>query len=119
MPLLAFANAVEKNSARLIEAQSRSTGQISHFIAKEEVAARVDHLRFFSGAARLPEGKASGEYLPGLTSSIRRELLGVVGQVVPWNWPLLMSLCFYAVRSNKAISAGCMPGLAVERISVL
>lgn len=90
--LLCLADAVEKNNDRLIEAQSRNTGQPKHFIASEEVAAAVDHIRFFAGAARLLEGKATCEYMPGMTSSIRREPLGVVGQVAPWNYPLLMAV---------------------------
>lgn len=90
--LLALADAVAQNSERLIDAQSRNTGQIKHWIAQEEVAASVDQLRFFAGAARLLEGKATAEYLEGLTSSIRREPLGVVGQVTPWNYPLMMAV---------------------------
>ncbi|AQS42285.1 MAG: Aldehyde dehydrogenase [Candidatus Tokpelaia hoelldobleri] len=90
--LLYLADAVEKNSDQLIEAQSRNTGQIKRFIASEEVAAAVDQLRFFAGAARLLEGKATCEYISGMTSSIRREPLGVVGQVAPWNYPLLMAI---------------------------
>ncbi|MCC8385188.1 aldehyde dehydrogenase family protein [Photorhabdus laumondii subsp. laumondii] len=90
--LLALADAVEKNSERLIEAQSRNTGQLKHLIASEEVAASVDHIRFFAGAARFLEGKATAEYLPDMTTSIRREPLGVVGQVTPWNYPLMMAV---------------------------
>lgn len=90
--LLELADAVEKNSDRLVEAQSRNTGQIKHLIASEEVATSVDQIRFFAGMARLPEGKSSGEYLEGFTSSIRREPLGVVGQVTPWNYPLMMAV---------------------------
>ena len=90
--LLALADAVEKNGDRLVEAQSRNTGQIKHWIAQEEVATSVDQLRFFAGAARILEGKATAEYLEGLTSSIRREPLGVVGQVTPWNYPLMMAV---------------------------
>lgn len=90
--LLQLADAVEKNGERLIEAQSRNTGQLKHLIASEEVATSVDQIRFFAGAARFLEGKATTEYLPGLTSSIRREPLGVVGQVAPWNYPLMMAV---------------------------
>ncbi|MBD2794156.1 gamma-aminobutyraldehyde dehydrogenase [Xenorhabdus sp. 42] len=90
--LLQLADAVEKNSDRLIEAQSRNTGQLKHLIASEEVAISVDQIRFFAGAARFLEGKATAEYITGLTSSIRREPLGVVGQVTPWNYPLMMAV---------------------------
>jgi betaine-aldehyde dehydrogenase len=90
--LLALADVVEKNSDRLVDVQSRSTGQIKHLIASGEVDAAVDQLRFFAGAARLLEGKATAEYVRGHTSSIRREPLGVVGQITPWNYPLLMAV---------------------------
>lgn len=90
--LLALADAIEANAERLIEAQSRNTGQLKHLIASEEVGASADQVRFFAGAARLLEGTASGEYLEGLTSSIRREPVGVVGQVTPWNYPLMMAV---------------------------
>ncbi|KOY64011.1 gamma-aminobutyraldehyde dehydrogenase [Photorhabdus heterorhabditis] len=90
--LLALADAVEKSAERLIEVQSRNTGQLKHMIASEEVATSVDHIRFFAGAARFLEGKATAEYLPNMTTSIRREPLGVVGQVTPWNYPLMMAV---------------------------
>ena len=52
----------------------------------------VDNLRFFAGAARNLEGKAAGEYIEGYTSMIRREPVGVVGQIAPWNYPLMMAV---------------------------
>jgi 1-pyrroline dehydrogenase len=61
-------------------------------LAREEVEMIVDHLRFFAGAARTLEGRATGEYMPGHTSMIRRDPLGVVGSVAPWNYPLLMAI---------------------------
>jgi aminobutyraldehyde dehydrogenase len=61
-------------------------------LAREEMEMIVDHLRFFAGAARVLEGRAAGEYMPGHTSMIRRDPLGVVGSVAPWNYPLLMAI---------------------------
>lgn len=90
--LLQWADAIEEQAPALIEAQSRNTGQLKHLIATEEVAVAVDQIRFFAGAARCLEGKASGEYLTGLSSTVRREPLGVIGQVTPWNYPLLMAV---------------------------
>ncbi|MFW1774606.1 gamma-aminobutyraldehyde dehydrogenase [Acinetobacter seifertii] len=90
--LLKLADAIEANANRLIEAQSRNTGQLKHLIASEEVGVSADQVRFFAGAARLLDGSATGEYLEGLTSSIRREPIGVVGQVTPWNYPLMMAI---------------------------
>ena len=52
----------------------------------------VDHIRFFAGAARVLEGRSAGEYMAGHTSWIRREPIGVVGQVTPWNYPMMMAV---------------------------
>ncbi|MGW4119160.1 aminobutyraldehyde dehydrogenase [Nocardia sp. NPDC004711] len=90
--LLKLADAIEANAQALVEAQSLDTGQPKHLIASEEVAAGADHLRFFAGAARLLEGKSAGEYMEGFTSYVRREPVGVIGQVTPWNYPLMMAI---------------------------
>lgn len=90
--LLRLADEIEKNVHRLAEVQSQETGQLRHFIEKEEIAASCDAIRFFAGAARCLEGKAAGEYTAGFTSTIRREPLGIVGQVTPWNYPLMMAV---------------------------
>jgi betaine-aldehyde dehydrogenase len=90
--LLQLADAIEQNAERLIEAQSRNTGQIKALIASEEIGTSADQIRFFAGAARFLDGKSTAEYMQGLTSSIRREPLGVVGQVTPWNYPLMMAV---------------------------
>ena len=58
----------------------------------DEIGVIADNLRFFAGAARCLEGRAAGEYLEGYTSLIRREPVGVIGQVTPWNYPLLMAV---------------------------
>ena len=52
----------------------------------------VDNLRFFAGAGRILEGKSAGEFVAGRTSIIRREPVGVVGQISPWNYPLMMAI---------------------------
>ncbi|MGO4783917.1 aminobutyraldehyde dehydrogenase [Cryobacterium sp. W22_MBD10_FK3] len=90
--LLLLADAIEANSDAIVEAQHRNTGQPRATIAADEVAAGADQLRFFAGAARLLEGKSAGEYLEGMTSWVRREPIGVVGQVTPWNFPFLMAI---------------------------
>jgi betaine-aldehyde dehydrogenase len=59
---------------------------------EDEIPAMVDALRFFAGAARCLEGRAAGEYVEGYTSFVRREAVGVVGQITPWNYPLLMAV---------------------------
>jgi betaine-aldehyde dehydrogenase len=100
--LLDLADAVKEHRDELARLQSRDTGQLVRFIASEEIDQGVDQLRFFAGAARLLEGKAQAEYLPGHTSSIRREPIGVVGQVTPWNYPL--SMAFWKIA--PALAAG-------------
>ncbi|WP_026553614.1 gamma-aminobutyraldehyde dehydrogenase [Arthrobacter sp. H20] len=100
--LLKLADALEAASDELVEAQHRNTGQVRDLIAAEEVAVGADQLRFFAGAARLLEGKSAGEYVEGHTSYIRREPIGVVAQVAPWNYPLLMAIW----KIGPALAAG-------------
>ncbi|WP_115790461.1 gamma-aminobutyraldehyde dehydrogenase [Arthrobacter silvisoli] len=100
--LLKLADAVEANSDELVEAQHRNTGQVRSLIASEEVAAGADQLRFFAGAARILEGKSAGEYFEGHTSYVRREPIGVVAQVAPWNYPFLMAIW----KLGPALAAG-------------
>jgi betaine-aldehyde dehydrogenase len=90
--LLKIADAIESRADELIALESENTGKIHALTASEEIPPMVDQLRFFAGAARVLEGKAAGEYMKGHTSWIRREPIGVVGQVTPWNYPLLMAV---------------------------
>ena len=90
--LLKIADAMEANADELVEAQHRNTGQPREAIRVEEVITGADHLRFFAGAARVLEGKSAGEYLENHTSFIRREPIGVVAQVTPWNYPIMMAI---------------------------
>ena len=60
--------------------------------ARDEIPVASDNIRFFAGAARLLEGRATGEYMRGYTSMIRREPVGIVGQIAPWNYPLMMAV---------------------------
>ncbi len=62
----------------------------------------ADNLRFFAGAARCLEGRAAGEYMEGYTSFTRREAVGVIGQVTPWNYPLMMAIW----KFGPALAAG-------------
>lgn len=100
--LLKLADAIEANSDALVESQFRNTGQPRAAIAAEEVAVGADQIRFFAGAARLMEGKSAGEYVAGNTSYVRREPIGVVGQVSPWNYPFLMAIW----KIGPALAAG-------------
>ncbi|MEP6599167.1 MAG: gamma-aminobutyraldehyde dehydrogenase [Actinomycetota bacterium] len=100
--LLKFADALEARGEELVAAESENTGKPIALTMSEELPPMVDQLRFFAGAARLLEGKSAGEYLAGHTSYVRREPVGVVGQVAPWNYPMMMAVWKFA----PAIAAG-------------
>ncbi|HSD77569.1 MAG TPA: gamma-aminobutyraldehyde dehydrogenase [Solirubrobacteraceae bacterium] len=90
--LLKLADVLEEHGDELAAIESANAGKPLEAVKSDEIPAMVDNLRFFAGAARNMEGKAAGEYLEGYTSWIRREPVGVVGQVAPWNYPLLMAV---------------------------
>ena len=90
--LLQLADALEENAEELADLESANAGKPRHNFLEDEVPAMVDQVRFFAGAARCLEGKAAGEYLEGYTSMIRREPVGVIGQIAPWNYPLMMAI---------------------------
>ena len=100
--LLRIADGLVEHRDELIEAQHRNTGQPRALIGEEEVDAGADNLRFFAGAARTLEGRAATEYMSEHTSYVRREPLGVVAQVTPWNYPLMMALW----KIGPALAAG-------------
>jgi 1-pyrroline dehydrogenase len=89
--LLKIANAIEENAEELARIESLNVGKPYQTTLEEEIPVVADNLRFFAGAARNLEGKAAGEYMEGYTSMIRREAIGVVGQIAPWNYPLMMA----------------------------
>ncbi|NJC71528.1 gamma-aminobutyraldehyde dehydrogenase [Planosporangium thailandense] len=90
--LLKLADAIEARADDFIAAESQNTGKPLSMMASEEIPPAVDQIRFFAGAARLLEGRSAGEYMAGHTSYVRREPIGVVGQVTPWNYPLMMAV---------------------------
>ncbi|WP_179474997.1 gamma-aminobutyraldehyde dehydrogenase [Mycolicibacterium vinylchloridicum] len=100
--LLDFADDVEKAAAELVAAEGRNTGKPNHVTAAEEIPPMLDQIRFFAGAARILEGKSAGEYMADHTSWIRREPVGVIGQVAPWNYPMMMAIWKFC----PAIAAG-------------
>jgi 1-pyrroline dehydrogenase len=91
LALLRLADRVEEHAEELAQLESANVGK-PIAMAREEIPFAVDHIRFFAGASRSLEGRAAGEYEPGYTSIIRRDPLGVVGSVAPWNFPLLMGV---------------------------
>ncbi|MGH3333044.1 MAG: aldehyde dehydrogenase family protein, partial [Nocardioidaceae bacterium] len=90
--LLKIADALEKRTSEFVKAESQNTGKPIGLTESEELPPAVDQLRFFAGAARVLEGRSAGEYMKDHTSFIRREPIGVVGQVTPWNYPLMMAI---------------------------
>ena len=99
--LLAFAERIESDGEELARLESLNVGK-PRGVAAGDVEFSADNLRFFAGAARLLEGKAAGEYARGYTSMIRREPIGVVASIAPWNYPLLMA----AWKMGPALAAG-------------
>src|SRR5215211_2303780 len=100
--LLKLADAVEQHADEIADLESANAGKPRHAFFDDEIPFLVDNLRFFAGAARVLEGKAAGEYVEGYTSMVRREPIGVVGQVTPWNYPLMMAIW----KISPALAAG-------------
>ena len=90
--LLRLADALEDRAEDFIVAEGRNTGKPLALTRSEEIPPMLDQIRFFAGAARVLEGRSAGEYMAGHTSWIRREPIGVVAQVTPWNYPLMMAV---------------------------
>jgi len=89
--LLSLADLIDENAEELAELESRNVGKPLSY-ARDEMPVSSDNIRFFAGAGRVLEGKSAGEYMRGYTSMIRREPLGVVGGIAPWNYPLMMAV---------------------------
>ncbi len=92
LALFRIADAMESRADEFADLESQDTGKPRATLVADEIAQSVDQLRFFAGAARNLEGRAAGEYLAGHTSYVRREPIGVIGQVTPWNYPLNMAV---------------------------
>ena len=103
LALLKLADVIEANAEELVGIESENTGKPFGLTMSEEIPAMIDQIRFFAGAARILEGKSTGEYMTGHTSSIRREPVGPVAQVAPWNYPMMMAVWKFA----PALAAGC------------
>ena len=89
--LLRLADLLDEHGDELAALESRNVGKPLSY-AKDEIPVGSDNLRFFAGAARVLEGRSTGEYMRGYTSMIRREPLGIVGGITPWNYPLMMAI---------------------------
>ena len=102
LAMLKFADAVEAHADELVALEAENTGKPLGLTASEEIPPMVDQMRFFAGAARMLEGRSAGEYMEGMTSFIRREPIGVIAQVTPWNYPMMMAVWKFA----PALAAG-------------
>ena len=100
--LLRIADRVEAEAEALADLECRNTGKPRHAFLRDEMPAIADCFRFFAGACRAGSGPLAGEYLPGHTSMLRRDPVGVVASIAPWNYPLMMA----AWKLAPAIAAG-------------
>ena len=102
LALFRIADAMEARAEEFADVESKDTGKPRASLVEDEIMLSVDQIRFFAGEARHLSGMASAEYMKDHTSSIRREPVGVIGQVTPWNYPLNMAVWKFA----PAIAAG-------------
>lgn len=102
LALFRIADEMEKRADEFADLESQDTGKPRTTLVDDEIMLSVDQIRFFAGAARNLEGRSAGEYMADHTSMIRREPIGVVGQVTPWNYPLNMAVWKFA----PAVAAG-------------
>ncbi|MGV8896577.1 MAG: gamma-aminobutyraldehyde dehydrogenase [Rhodoglobus sp.] len=102
LALFRIADAMEARAEDFADAESKDTGKPRSSLVEDEIMLSVDQIRFFAGEARHLSGMATGEYMKDHTSSIRREPIGVIGQVTPWNYPLNMAVWKFA----PALAAG-------------
>jgi betaine-aldehyde dehydrogenase len=100
--LLAIADLVEEHGDEIARLEALNAGKPIEAVKSDEIPVMADNLRFFAGATRCLEGRAAGEYMEGYTSFTRREAVGVIGQVTPWNYPLMMAIWKFA----PALAAG-------------
>src|SRR4051794_4314851 len=100
--LLALSRVLEARADELAQVESRQAGKPIRLSTGFDVPGTIDNTVFFAGAARTLEGRAAGEYSADHTSYVRREAVGVVGSIAPWNYPLQMA----AWKVLPAVAAG-------------
>jgi betaine-aldehyde dehydrogenase len=100
--LLRMADLIEERGEEIADLEAADAGKPRAAVVEDEVPVMADQLRFFAGAARTMEGRAAGEYMEAHTSFVRREPVGVVGQITPWNYPLMMAIW----KIGPALAAG-------------
>ncbi|WP_263260709.1 gamma-aminobutyraldehyde dehydrogenase [Pseudomonas sp. RIT-PI-S] len=100
--LLAIADSIERQADELAHIEALNCGKPLHLARQDDLTACIDVFRFFAGAVRCQTGQLAGEYLPGYTSMVRRDPVGVVASIAPWNYPLMMA----AWKLAPALAAG-------------
>jgi aminobutyraldehyde dehydrogenase len=100
--LLRLADRIAAEEKDFAELEALNCGKPLYTVTRDETPAVIDVLRFFAGAARVLPATAAGEYLPGFTSMVRRDPIGVIAQITPWNYPLMMA----AWKIGPALAAG-------------
>jgi aminobutyraldehyde dehydrogenase len=100
--LLKLADRIEAEAMEFAKLESQNCGKPLNAALNDEIPAIADVFRFFAGAARTMHGAVAGEYLPGFTSMIRRDPIGVIASIAPWNYPLMMA----AWKMGPALAAG-------------
>jgi betaine-aldehyde dehydrogenase len=101
--ILKLADLLEEHAEELADLESADAGKPRGVFLEDEMPFLCDNLRFFAGAGRVLEGKSAGEYVENRTSFVRREPVGVVGQIAPWNYPLMMAIW----KIGPALATGC------------
>ena len=89
--LLKLADLIERDAEAYADLEALNCGKPRHLVLADEIPGIVDCFRFFAGAVRTMHGPVAGEYLPGFTSMVRRDPVGVVASIAPWNYPLMMA----------------------------
>jgi betaine-aldehyde dehydrogenase len=102
LALIRLADALEEHGEEITALEVANAGKPAAAFKSDELPVMADQLRFFAGCARLLEGKAAGEYVEGYTSFVRREAIGPVAQITPWNYPLMMAIW----KIGPALAAG-------------
>jgi betaine-aldehyde dehydrogenase len=101
--MIKLADVLEEHAEELADLEAADAGKPRGAFLEDEMPFICDNLRFFAGAGRVLEGKSAGEYVENRTSFVRREPVGVVGQIAPWNYPLMMAIW----KVGPALATGC------------
>src|ERR671923_189129 len=101
--ILKLADLLEEHAEEIADLEAADAGKPRDAFLEDEMPFLCDNLRFFAGAGRVLEGKSAGEYVENRTSIVRREPVGVVGQIAPWNYPLMMAIW----KIGPALASGC------------